>query len=253
MFYKSLTPDRKSWHDKTTTWEPGKPMPILDGSAGPACGIGYHFARSIEQAIGYGQFPLSLWKAIPQGEKLGEDDTKVRFTGGMITKEISKPSWVKRTEKFIASIHSIKWMDNHGKINPKWKMFDTWASARASVWASVRDSARDSARSSVWASVRDRAWARAWASARDSARDSARSSVWASVWDSARSSVWASAWDSARASAGDACLMAQMEICCDLHIPAKHRKHARDRWAVWLAGYGCLCDVGGVLYVYTKV
>jgi hypothetical protein len=36
----------------------------------------------------------------------------------------------------------------------------------------------------------------------------------------------------------------------DLDIPAKHRKHVRDRWRVWQKGYGLACDVDGVLYVY---
>jgi len=44
-----------------------------------------------------------------------------------------------------------------------------------------------------------------------------------------------------------------MEICSDLKINKKHRKHAKDRWAVWQAGYGLLCDVNGELYVYKRV
>jgi len=51
-------------------------------------------------------------------------------------------------------------------------LLDQWASVRASVGDSVRDS--------VWASV----W------------DSVRDSVWASVWDSVGDSVWNSVWDS---------------------------------------------------------
>jgi hypothetical protein len=240
-YYKSLTLDRKSWHDGTTTWEPGQPMPILKGDAGPACGTGYHFAKSIEQAVGYGRFLLSLWEAEPQGDKLGEDDAKVRYTGGMIIKEVKKPVWIERTETFIESIKSVKWMDNHGKINPSWKMHDTRDSAGDSARASARDSARDSAGDSAW----DSAWASAGAAARDAARAAARDAARDAAGAAAGAAAWAAAWD--------ASLMAQMEICCDLHIPAKHRKHARDRWAVWQAGYGCLCDVSGVLYVYKHV
>jgi len=63
-----------------------------------------------------------------------------------------------------------------------------WASVRASVW----DSVRDSVWASVWDSVRDSVWA----SVRASVRDSVRDSVWASVGDSVRDSVWASVGDS---------------------------------------------------------
>jgi hypothetical protein len=41
-------------------------------------------------------------------------------------------------------------------------------------------------------------------------------------------------------------------VCDDLPVPAKHRKHARDRWRVWQMGYGLLRDVNGVLYVYKR-
>jgi hypothetical protein len=67
-----------------------------------------------------------------------------------------------------------------------------WDSVRDSVWASVGDSVRDSVWASVWDSVRDSVWA----SVRASVRDSVRDSVWASVGDSVRDSVWASVGDS---------------------------------------------------------
>jgi hypothetical protein len=65
-----------------------------------------------------------------------------------------------------------------------------WASVGASVWASVRDSVRDS----VWASVRD--------SVRDSVGDSVRDSVGDSVGDSVRDSVGDSVWASVGAYTG---------------------------------------------------
>jgi hypothetical protein len=30
-------------------------------------------------------------------------------------------------------------------------------------------------------------------------------------------------------------------------------KHARARWDVWQRGFGLLCDVNGVFYVYRKL
>lgn len=58
----------------------------------------------------------------------------------------------------------------------------------------------------------------------------------------------------ARAAAGDARLMVLVgSICFDLNIDSKHREHARARWDVWQRGYGLLCDVNGIFYVYEKV
>jgi hypothetical protein len=36
----------------------------------------------------------------------------------------------------------------------------------------------------------------------------------------------------------------------DYKDKARHEAHARARWEVWQKGYGLLCDVDGVLYVY---
>ena len=224
--FKALRPDLGSFYDGgETKWKLGQPMPLLKGETGGPCGTGYHFGTTIEGAVKYAKFPFRLFEAAPSGTLLGKDDHKERWTGGMITKPVPLPSWAKRTEKFIASIPKVKWLDNHAKPRKAWRLFETRDSAWASAWYSARDSA--------WYSARDSAW--------DSARDSARDSAWAS----ARDSAWYSARDSA--------LMASMEIVSDLHIDAKHRKHARDRWEVWTRGYGLLCDVDGVLYVYKSL
>lgn len=50
------------------------------------------------------------------------------------------------------------------------------------------------------------------------------------------------AWDAAR--------MAQLQICFGLPLDQKHIDHLNARWEVWQKGYGLLCDVNGVLYVY---
>lgn len=60
----------------------------------------------------------------------------------------------------------------------------------------------------------------------------------------------AAAGAAARAAAWDASLLVQMHITSDLQVSAKHRQHALARWEVWTRGYGLLCDVDGVLYVY---
>jgi hypothetical protein len=84
MYYKSLTVDRKSWHDGTTEWTPGVAMPPINGPKGEPCGEGYHLAKSSNGAVGFGRFPLTLWKAEPCGELLGEDNRKARFVSAKI-------------------------------------------------------------------------------------------------------------------------------------------------------------------------
>ena len=56
--------------------------------------------------------------------------------------------------------------------------------------------------------------------------------------------TWASAWDFA--------LAADFIIVSDLDFKdkAKHQAHVDARIEVWRKGYGLLCDVDGVLYVY---
>jgi len=77
-------------------------------------------------------------------------------------------------------------------------------------------------------------WAAAWNAASDAARDAATSFE----------------WNDALHAMKDAGLYAQMLVCDDLNINKLHRQHIIDRWDVWQRGYGLLCDVDGVLYVY---
>jgi len=75
------------------------------------------------------------------------------------------------------------------------------------------------------------------------------------TWAAARDAAWAAARDAARAAAGDAAwdaaLLSRCLVVSDL-IDPKHLAHARARWDVWRRGYGLLCDVDGVMYVYRK-
>ena len=232
-FYKALTLENKSFYDGITQWHLGVPMPeIYDINRGP-CGQGYHLGKSVKDTISYAKFPMLLYEAEPCGELLGSDSTKARFASAKIVREIKKPSWVIRTEKFIASIPSLPWLKATEKARRAWKMFDT----------------RNAARAAAWAAAGDAAWDAAWAAARDAAWDAARAAARAAAGDAARDAAWDAAGDAAR----DASLMTYMEIISDLKLDKKHRNHARDRWAVWQAGYGLLCDVNGELYCYRKV
>ena len=63
---------------------------------------------------------------------------------------------------------------------------------------------------------------------------------------------WGTARDAARGAAWDAALYSDYIITSDLTFKdkEKHLAHAKARWEVWQKGYGLLCDVDGVLYVY---
>ena len=60
--------------------------------------------------------------------------------------------------------------------------------------------------------------------------------------------------DAALDAAWDAALLARFLVVDDLKFKdkEKHLKHVLARWEVWQKGYGLLCDVDGVLYVYCK-
>ena len=79
-------------------------------------------------------------------------------------------------------------------------------------------------------------WDAAWGAARDAAGDAARDA----------------AWDAAGDAAGDFSLEARIIVASDLDYKdkAKHQAHVDARFEVWRKGYGLLCDVNGVLYVY---
>jgi hypothetical protein len=71
-----------------------------------------------------------------------------------------------------------------------------------------------------------------------------------STWDAA----WNAALDAVRDAARDAALFAKYIILDDVEFDEKEKylAYVKARWEVWQKGYGLLCDVDGVLYVYAK-
>ena len=71
--------------------------------------------------------------------------------------------------------------------------------------------------------------------------------AYAAACDAARAAAYAASRDAAY----DAALLIGMQgVCVDLPIEQKHRDQAEACMEVWRRGYGLLCDVDGVLYVY---
>ena len=155
-------------------------------------------------------------------------------------------------------IPATKFFKPDGKPKKEWKMFygDTWDAARDAAWGTARGAALGAAlgaawgaaRDAAWDAARDAAWDAAWGAARDAARGTARGAARDAAWDA----PWLAAWDAAWGAARDAVLLARFYVVEDLEFKdkAKHLAHVKARWEVWQKGYGLLCDVDGVLYVY---
>ena len=72
------------------------------------------------------------------------------------------------------------------------------------------------------------------------------------TWDAARDAARDAAWDAARDAARDAAFQTYFILTEDLDYKdkEKHTKYAKDLWEIYKKGYGCICDVNGVFYVY---
>lgn len=234
-YYKALRPDLGSWYDEKCKWTLGKPMPPLNGFKGDPCGIGYHLAKSVEEAIGYSKFPLRLFEAEPCGDLLGEDDTKARFSSAKITREIEKPKWLIATENFLASIAKVKFFPKHKKTPMRrWKVFPS----REVAWEEAKHKSRGNKLNTSYDAAYNVMY--------NAALKSDRYDSFDILYDAAFHAVGATY------ATRDAALMARMALVSDLKINAKYRKHVKDRWEVWTRGYGLACDVRGIFYVYMK-
>ena len=156
-------------------------------------------------------------------------DDKVLVREARLLRLLPKPDWLLRTERFVSDeIPSVPWLKPDGNPLPEWRMH------RGKTWDAAGDAARDAAR--------DAAGAAAGVAAVDAA------------WDAAGVAAGAAAVDAAGAAAGaaarDAALMARLMVVADLPVDPKHFIHAAARWQVWQKGWGLVCDVNGVLYVY---
>ena len=141
-------------------------------------------------------------------------------------KKKEKMFWKKYIDEFVKELKTADyWFKNDGKPNPEWKLFET------------RAAARNAARNAAWDAARNAAWDAAW----DAARGATRGAAWDAAWDAA--------WGVARGAASFCSLF----VCMDLDINFKHFEHMNKRMEVWRKGYGLLCDVDGVLYVYKKL
>jgi hypothetical protein len=119
-------------------------------------------------------------------------------------------------------------LDNHGLIDPNWMIFDT----------------RDQTRTQAWDWAWDQAWSQAWDWARTQAGTQTRTQAWDQAWTQARDQAWDWARDQANVISS---------VIIDGYESTIWYDYFKRRFAIWEAGYGCLCDVNGVFYVYRKL
>ena len=182
--------------------------------------------------------PLELADAVNRGKcvKMAEAGRAkgIRYNS---KGEIDAPWW---PATLIEEARTLKYLDNHAEPLPEWKLFDTRKNAR--------DAALKAAREATWGATWDAARGAAWNAAWDAARDAA----WEAAWDAAGGPIQEPAVDAAREAAWDAALLARCQVAFYNKPRNKHLKYAKKRWEVWQRGYGCFCDVGGVLYCYKR-
>jgi len=218
--YKILV-DSKSCHGGDLTWS----LPKKDGKKWipgdwhkvdtvKICNSGLHLT---DKPYTWYKWGCSCYEAEVKGEPIWEDN-KCVVGEARLLKVVPHPKWWNDCVGWVNTLKSIAWLKPDGKPNKEWKLFET------------RDAARDAA------------WDVAWNAARNAARDAARDAA------------WDAAWDAARNAAEDAALYSRGIFICDgLKLEKKHTVHLKKRMEVWQKGYGLLCDVDGVLYVYKKI
>ena len=152
-----------------------------------------------------------------------------------------KEKYWKYVEEFIKELKTADyWFKNDGNPNPEWKLFKT------------RNAARNAARNAVGYAARNAVGYTAWNAAWNAADMDAARAAGEAAGDAARDTAWNAAGDTAWNAAGDTTVFARMLCCIDLDVELKHLLHLNARMEVWRKGYGLLCDVDGVLYVYQK-
>jgi len=178
--------------------------------------------------------------------------------------EAQKEQWAALAD----GIRAAKFLEPDGNPNTEWRLFygKNWYSAMYMALSLARgnpmDSARDAALGASGAAVRgterDAAWVSTWNAIREIARDAAMGTVKEMArtlpWGAERGAELSALLKAAGTSAVCAGVLSDCIITHDMNVKDKerHMSHAKARWEVWNKGYGLLCDVEGVLYVYAK-
>ena len=181
----------------------------------------------------------------------------------------------KAVRALLAEIKGVTWLDNHGPIPTGVEMYDTqraaldaarkaaldaaFGAARKATLDATLGAASDAALDAAFGAVCKATLDATLGAASDAAFDAARKAALDAAFDAARKAAFdvalgaarKAALGVARKAAFDAALLAHLLVVDDIIDPV-HLDYARQRWAVWQAGYGVFRDVGGVIYGYRK-
>ena len=177
-----------------------------------------------------------------------EMTTQKEFNAKPEIKGLPKAIQGKLSSFIFKEIPKVPFFKPDGKPKKEWIMYygEAWDAARNAARDAVWDAARDAIRNAARDAARDAVWDATW----DATRNAARVATWDAIRDAirnaARDAVWDATWDAA--------LFSYFILTSDLKFKdrEKHLKHVKARWEVWQKGYGLLCDVDGVLYIYCK-
>ena len=206
--------------------------------------------------------PLELADAVNRGKcvKMAEAGRAkgIRYNS---KGEIDAPWW---PATLIEEARTLKYLDNHAEPLPEWKLFDTRRDAQAAALKAAREAAwedtwnvawkaaREAAREAAWEAAQEAARGAAWEASLKAAQEAALLAALKAAWGAARGAAWGAAEGAALEAAGVAALLACCQVAFYNKPRNKYLRHAKKRWEVWQRGYGCYCDIGGVLYCYKR-
>lgn len=152
-----------------------------------------------------------------------------------------------KLDSFIfEDIKKISFLKPDGNPKKEWKIFygDTWDAAMQAAADAIRNTTWDTAKNAAQTAI----WDAVWNASRNTATNTHINAIRNIIWNITRDIVQSAGWDAAF----DAALYSYYILASDLEIKdkEKHLEHVKARWEVWQKGYGLLCDVDGVLYVY---
>ena len=152
--------------------------------------------------------------------------------------------WVKFENEFRKYKNKTYHLDNHGPVDPSWIVFETIDQGRDQGRDQVRDQGRDQGR--------EQAYEQALGQAHEQALEQAWDQVWIQARKQARDQSLERALEQALSQSHDLSNLISSAIIEGYESTEWH-DYFKRRFSIWEAGYGCICDINGVFYVYKKI
>ena len=229
------------WTDYLPTTDgPGKwTTPVEDVVV---CNYGYHLTTDVMR---WPKVGMRVYEAEGTETDHVEGDKSAHSSVRLlrdVTAEVVPQYW-RDVETFVACLPDVPWMQPQGDPDPAWRVFEARGDVRAALILSLHDSI-DTDRAFAMDAVRSAAMSAGRRAARNEAIDTSQ----LSILDKDHLVSGDASLDACRS----ASLSASILVCPPGSVDQKHIDHINARWDVWKRGYGLLCDVDGVLYVYRR-